>query len=86
MAQKMSLSAPVAAGKFTGVRKTRQSMDIGIIAAIAMLVVWAIGTFGYEPAGWFHLLLTAGTFLLIWRIVARDTRRMPGKDAPPGKK
>lgn len=44
-------------------------MDLGIIAAIAMLVVWAVGTFVYEAPGYIHLLLTAGIFLLIWRIV-----------------
>ncbi len=44
-------------------------MDIGIIAAIAMLVVWGIGTFMYEAPGYIHLLLTVGVFLLIWRVV-----------------
>ena len=44
-------------------------MDIGIIAAIAMLVVWGIGTFVYEAPGYIHLLLTVGVFLLIWRVV-----------------
>lgn len=45
------------------------SMDIGIIAAIVMLVVWAVGTFVYEAPGYIHLLLTLGVFLLIWRVV-----------------
>ena len=53
-------------------------MDIGIIAAVGMLVVWAIGTFAFEAPGWLHLLLTVGVFLLIYRIVARGT---PGVDA-----
>jgi hypothetical protein len=44
-------------------------MDIGIIAAIVMLVVWAVGTFVYEAPGYIHLLLTLGVFLLIWRVV-----------------
>ena len=48
-------------------------MDIGIIAAIAMLVVWAVATFASEAPGWVHALLTAGVFLLIWRIVVRGT-------------
>ena len=48
-------------------------MDLGIIAAIAMLVVWAIGTFAFEAPGWLHFLLTLGVFLLIQRIVARGT-------------
>jgi hypothetical protein len=46
-------------------------MDLGIIAAIAMLVVWAVATFAFEAPGYVHILLTAGVFLLIWRIVAR---------------
>ena len=48
-------------------------MDLGIIAAIVMLVAWAVGTFVYEAPGYIHLLLTAGVFLLIWRIVVRGT-------------
>jgi hypothetical protein len=48
-------------------------MDIGILAALAMLVLWAIGTFVYEAPGWIHLLLSAGVFLLIYRIVVRGT-------------
>ena len=47
-------------------------MDVRIFIAIAMLVVWAAGTFFYEAPGWLHLLLTLGVFLLIWRIVVRD--------------
>jgi hypothetical protein len=46
-------------------------MDPGILAALAMLILWAIGTFVYDAPGWIHLLLTVGIFLLIWRIVAR---------------
>ena len=49
-------------------------MDLGIIAAIAMLVVWAIVTFTTTAPGWIHLLLTMGMFLLIYRIVVRGTR------------
>ncbi len=48
-------------------------MDLGMIAAIAMLVVWAIGTFVFEAPGYIHVLLTAGVFLLIWRIVVRGS-------------
>jgi hypothetical protein len=50
-------------------------MDVGIFIAIAMLVVWAIGTFFYEAPGWLHLLLTVGVFVLIWRIVARGANQ-----------
>jgi hypothetical protein len=52
-------------------------MDIGILAGLAMLVLWAIGTFVYEAPGWIHLLLSVGVFLIIYRIVARGT---PGVD------
>ena len=44
-----------------------------MIAAIAMLVVWAVGTFALAGPGWLHLLLTVGVSVLIWRIVARAT-------------
>ena len=55
-------------------------MDLGILAAIAMLVVWAVATFVYEAPGWIHLLLSVGLFVLMWRIVVRGTRR----DVPKG--
>lgn len=57
-------------------------MDLGILAAIAMLVVWAIATFRFDAPGWIHLLLSGGLFLLIWRIVVRGTRA----DVPPGRR
>ena len=50
-------------------------MDIGIIAAIAMLIVWAAGTFFFDAPGFIHALLTGGVFLLIWRIVVRSNAR-----------
>jgi len=43
-------------------------MNPGIIAAIAMLVLWAAGTFLFDAPGWINLLLTGGVFLLIWRV------------------
>ena len=49
-------------------------MDLGIIAAIVMLVVWAVVTFTTSAPGWIHILLTMGMFLLIYRIVVRGTR------------
>jgi hypothetical protein len=48
-------------------------MDVGIIAAIAMLVLWALGSFAFSAPGWIHLLLTVGVSLLIWRVVVRGT-------------
>ena len=58
-------------------------MDIGIVAAVIMLVVWAVLTLTTEAPGYVHLLLTIGFFVLFWRISARG----PGKKAPrPDKK
>ncbi|MBA3657189.1 MAG: hypothetical protein H0W69_07545 [Gemmatimonadaceae bacterium] len=54
------------------------NMDIGIIAAVAMLVLWATLAFTTEAAGWVHLLLTLGVFLLIERISARAKNRPRG--------
>jgi len=44
-------------------------MDLGIIIAIVMLIVWAIGALVMQGPGWIHLLLTVGVSLLIYRIV-----------------
>jgi len=55
-------------------------MNIGIIAAALILVVWAVVTFTTEAPGYVHLLLTIGVFLLFWRIAVRGTAR----GAPPG--
>lgn len=46
-------------------------MDLGILSAIALLVVWALGTFVYQAPGWIHGLLTVGVFLLVQRVVLR---------------
>ena len=55
----------------------RPVMDPWTVLAVAMLVVWAVGTFALTAPGWLHLLLTLGVFLLIWRIVVRDDARAP---------
>ena len=48
-------------------------MDLGIIAAVVMLVVWAALTFVMNNApGFTHALLIAGLTLLIWRVVQKD--------------
>jgi hypothetical protein len=52
-------------------------MDFWIIAAVTMLLGWAWITFTTTAPGWVHLLLTAGMFLLIWRIVVRGTPLQP---------
>ena len=48
-------------------------MDVWMIAAVAMLAVWGVGTFAFAAPGWIHLLLTVGLSVLIWRIVVRGT-------------
>ena len=58
-------------------------MDLGIAAAIAMLLIWAIGTVAFEAPGWLHILLSVGVFLLIHRIVVRSTPAPA--DKPPRK-
>ena len=52
-------------------------MDLGIVGAIALLVVWAIATFAFDAPGWIHLLLTLGVSMLVWRIVVRTDRVHP---------
>jgi len=49
------------------------AMDPWIVAAVAMLVLWAVGTFAFGAPGWLNFLLTLGVFLGIWRIVVRGT-------------
>ena len=50
-------------------------MDIGILVAVLMLVVWAVITFVVNDApGVTHALLIAGVSLLIWRTVKRSER------------
>jgi hypothetical protein len=49
-------------------------MDLGLVVAVVMIVVWAVGTFVFNDApGWIHLLLTTGVFLAVLRIVVRGT-------------
>ena len=49
-------------------------MDLGLVVAILMLVVWAVLTFIVNDApGMTHALLTAGVALLIWRVVKRSS-------------
>jgi hypothetical protein len=47
-------------------------MDLGILLALALLVVWGIGTALSGP-GWVHAFLTVGVFLLIYRVVKRTS-------------
>ena len=52
-------------------------MDLGILAALALIAVWAVVALGASGPGWIHLLLTVGVTLLIWRIVRRGTPSEP---------
>ena len=57
-------------------------MDVGIIAAIVLLIMWAIGALVMQGPGWIHLLLTIGVSLLIYRIVLRSSGP---SDTPPSR-
>ena len=54
-------------------------MDLSLLAGIVMLVVWGGVTYTTDGPGWIHLLLTGGVFLIIWRIVVRDTPSGPNQ-------
>jgi len=63
-------------------------VDIGLITASVMLIVWAVGAFALEAPGWIHALLSVGVFLLIWRIAvmtARPRRTASGQDPDASK-
>jgi hypothetical protein len=55
----------------------RSLASTAIPIAIIMLVLWSVGTFWFEAPGWFHGLLTAGVFLLIWGIISRPVAAPP---------
>ncbi|MDA1082491.1 MAG: hypothetical protein O2973_12640 [Gemmatimonadetes bacterium] len=48
-------------------------MDPIIVLSVVMLAVWAAGTW-FDAPGWIHILLTAGVFLLTWRIVTKAAK------------
>jgi 4-amino-4-deoxy-L-arabinose transferase-like glycosyltransferase len=49
-------------------------MDLGILAALALIAVWAVVALGFNGPGWIHLLLTVGVATLIWRVAARSQK------------
>ena len=51
-----------------------QLMDLGILAALALIAVWAVVALGFNGPGWIHLLLTVGVTALIWRVAARSQK------------
>jgi hypothetical protein len=77
-AQKRSLSAHRYFERFNILlvtERVNKNMDVGLIVAIMMLVVWAVLTFVVNDApGMTHALLTAGVALLVWRVVKRGSR------------
>ena len=59
-------------------------MDVGVITAVAMLLVWAVAALVYSGPGWVNALLTAGVLLLIYRVVRRGTEVPNGRDRGKG--
>jgi hypothetical protein len=55
-------------------------MDLWTVAAVVMLVVWAVATFAFTAPGWMQFLLSLGVFIVIWRQVVRST---PAPVEPP---
>jgi uncharacterized membrane protein YqjE len=49
-------------------------MDRYFALGLVLLVVWAFWTVSTDAPGFVHLLLTAGVFLVIWRIVVRGSK------------
>lgn len=60
-------------------------MDPILILSGAILAVWAVGTW-FDGPGWIHILLTAGVFLWVWRVVTRksDKSGRAGKGSGKG--
>ena len=56
-------------------------MDVGLIAGIVMLALWAAGTFFLDAPGWINLLLSVGVFVIIWRIALRSAGNTSGRSA-----
>jgi len=50
-------------------------MDLRIMGALALLVIWAIAALVLEGPGWVHLLLTVGVSLLIYGVVVRGSAK-----------
>ena len=50
-------------------------MNLGIVGAVVLLLIWAIAALVMQGPGWVHLLLTVGVSLLIYSIVVRSSSR-----------
>ena len=53
-------------------------MDRLTLAGIAMLALWALGTFAYQAPGIIHLLLTLGVFFIVLGAIKRSERARKG--------
>lgn len=53
-------------------------MDLLTIAGIAMLALWAAGTFVFDAPGFIHGLLTLGVFFIVLGAVKRAERARTG--------
>jgi len=60
-------------------------MNLGIVGALVLLLIWAIAALVVEGPGWVHLLLTVGVSLLIYSIVIRSSTRDRSIREPGGR-
>lgn len=60
-------------------------MNLGIVGALVLLLIWAIAALVVEGPGWVHLLLTVGVSLLIYGIVIRSSTRDRSIREPGGR-
>jgi uncharacterized membrane protein len=58
-------------------------MNVGVVGALVLLLVWAVAALVIEGPGWVHLLLTVGVSLLIYSIVVRSSTREPKERGKP---
>lgn len=49
-------------------------MDLLTIAGLAMIALWAAGTFAFDAPGFIHGLLTLGVFFIILAAIKRAER------------
>ena len=50
------------------------TMDVLTIAGLAMIALWAAGTFAFDAPGFIHGLLTLGVFFLVLAAIKRAER------------
>jgi hypothetical protein len=55
------------------------TVDLLTIAGIAMLALWAAGTFAFDAPGIVHGLLTLGVFLIVLAAVRRSAKARGAK-------